>query len=547
MGLHGRGSSFLLRARREAETRKRAPDPWKKRGLSRLEKVVRFIEFCPVTKGIRLGEKLKLLPDQVDFLRAIYDRPADQPVRLAVKSAPRGNGKTGLLAPLTLCHLLGPEAEPRGEVYSAAIDRQQAGIMYAEMEAIILHPSTGFAGRVNTLRVHKRIEVLDGDGKGSRYEALSSDARRAHGLSPTLWVYDELAQAKDAELLDNLQTAMGKRDRSLGVIISTQAPSDEHALSQIIDDGLSGADPSIVVHLLAAPDDADVFDPEVLRSVNPAIGKFLNEADLLFDLERAKRNGAFEGKYRNLRLNQRVDADQDARLCHAAEWKKSGLPVDRAGLRGRRCWGALDLSGKHDLTSFTLVFPDDADPPGFDVLQWFWTPADQIDGPERRAGESEKLREWIRAGFIAAIPGPIIRYDFVATTVAELAREFDIQAIAYDRYKIQDFLADLLKADAEFPAPLHEFGQGYVSIAPAVDWFDEVTRTGRLRHGSNPVLTSCVVNAVLVSDPAGNRKIHKGRSRGRGPVRIDGAVTLVMALMLAKKAPPKFDVLAMVA
>jgi phage terminase large subunit-like protein len=448
---------------------------------------------------------------------------------------------------LALCHLLGPEAEPRGEVYSAAIDRGQAAIMYGEMEAIILHPATDFASRVNTGRVHKRIEVIFGDGAGSKYEALSSDARRAHGLSPTLWVYDELAQAKDAELLDNLQTAMGKRDRSLGVIISTQAPSDEHPLSQLIDDGLSGADPSIVVHLLAAPEDADVFDPEVLRSVNPAVGHFLQEGDLLFELERAKRNGAFEGKFRNLRLNQRVDADQDARLCHAAEWKKCAARIDRASLRGRKCWGALDLSGKHDLTSFTLIFPNDDEAPVFDVLQWFWTPEDQIDGSERRAGESEKLREWIRAGYIEAIPGPIIRYDFVARTVTELAKEFDIQSIAYDRYKIEDFLADLLKADANFPVPLQEFGQGYVSLGPAVDWFDEVTRTGRLRHGSNPVLTSCVVNAVLVADPAGNRKIHKGKSRGRGPVRIDGAVTLCMALMLAKKAAPKFDVLAMVA
>ena len=46
------------------------------------------------------------------------------------------------------------------------------------------------------------IEVRKGDGMGSKYEALSADARRAHGLAPTFWAYDELAQAKDRELLD---------------------------------------------------------------------------------------------------------------------------------------------------------------------------------------------------------------------------------------------------------------------------------------------------------------------------------------------------------
>jgi phage terminase large subunit-like protein len=78
--------------------------------------------------------------------------------------------------------------------------------------------------------------------------SLSADARRAHGLSPTLWVYDEMAQAKSRELLDNLTTAMGKRARSLGIVISTQAPRDDHPLSQLIDDGLSGADPGVHVH-----------------------------------------------------------------------------------------------------------------------------------------------------------------------------------------------------------------------------------------------------------------------------------------------------------
>ena len=66
--------------------------------------------------------------------------------------------------------------------------------------------------RCNIQRFRKSIEVLAGDGKGSKYEALSADGRRAHGLAPSFWAYDELAQTKDRLLLDNLQTAMGKRD-----------------------------------------------------------------------------------------------------------------------------------------------------------------------------------------------------------------------------------------------------------------------------------------------------------------------------------------------
>ena len=158
---------------------------------------------------------MRLLPDQLRFIEDVYTREGDDRVRIAVKSEPRGNGKTGLAAALALCHMLGPEAEPRGEVYSAAIDRQQAALLFNEIEAII-DAVPEFAARVNIIRHFKKIEVTDGAGRGTIYEALSADARRAHGLAPSFLVYDELAQAKDRTLLDNLRTAMGKRKASLG-------------------------------------------------------------------------------------------------------------------------------------------------------------------------------------------------------------------------------------------------------------------------------------------------------------------------------------------
>src|SRR5262249_53861852 len=154
LGLRGPGSSKFVAARK-AGAKRRARETWDDPKLSRLDRVIAFITAMPITKGIKAGEPYALLADQYAFLAAIYDRPDDNPVRLAVKSLPRGNGKTGLIAPLALCHLLGPEAEPRGEVYSAAIDRQQAGIIFTEREAILI-ACPHLAARVNTVRWHKR-------------------------------------------------------------------------------------------------------------------------------------------------------------------------------------------------------------------------------------------------------------------------------------------------------------------------------------------------------------------------------------------------------
>ncbi|MCE7028930.1 terminase large subunit [Jiella avicenniae] len=543
MGLRGPGARRMKEARAALPARKRVL-PWQRKGLTRAERVIRFLQWLPITKGPLAGKRMRLLPEQREFVTEIYgdlDEKGLRRRRIGIKSEPKGNGKTGLCAGLVLCHLLGPESEPRGEVYSAAVDGQQAGIIYAECEAIIAQVPE-FAARVNCTRFHKRLEVLSGAGAGSIYAAMSADARKGHAIAPSLFVFDELAQVPDRELLDNLLNGLGKRKEALGLIISTQAPDDNHALSQMIDDGLSGADPSIFVQLISAPPEADPFAEATWFACNPALGKYLSVKEMREAAARARRIPAFEPSFRNLRLNQRVDAREDNRIVTASVWRAGAVPVDRESLRGRVCFGALDLSGKHDLTSLTLAFPDDDPEPTFDVLQFCWTPEGQLGG--RRPAEQERFREWIAAGHIAAVPGPTIRYGFVAAELVKLSAEFDLQVIGFDRWRIDDFRQDLQEVDANFPVPLEPFGQGFKEMGPAVDWFAELALTGRIRHGGNPVLTAAVAGAITDSDPAGNLKIAKDKSNGRGPVRIDPAVTLVMALELCKRfeASPKVDV-----
>jgi phage terminase large subunit-like protein len=172
--------------------------------VKRSTRLISWIEPLPVTKGHLTRQRMKLMPAQKQFIRKVYDNPQ---IRLAVLSAPRGSGKAGLAAGLCLAHLMGTKAIQRGETYSAAIDRGRAVILHREMVAIA-KPVEGLAARIRVSRHFKRIEVLDGPGSGSTYEALSNDARRGHGLAPSFWIYDELGQAKDRELLEALTTAM---------------------------------------------------------------------------------------------------------------------------------------------------------------------------------------------------------------------------------------------------------------------------------------------------------------------------------------------------
>jgi phage terminase large subunit-like protein len=490
----------------------------------------------PITKGKLIGTKLRLLPDQREFIQAVYG--ASEKIRLAIYSQPRGNGKTGLIAGLTLCHLLGPEAEPRGECYSAAKDLEQAGIIFREMEATIL-AIPEFAVRVNITRWHKRIEVRAGDGIGSTYAALTAEAHRAHGLSPTFWAFDEMAQAADREMFDNLQTGMGKRKHSLGVVISTQASDDDHPLSQIIDDAKTGADKSIILQLRSAPPEADPFDPITIRGVNPALGIFLDESDIFAEAERAKRMPSFESAFRNLRLNQRVALYSRDQLFTPQQWERGVAPIDPAIFTdGRPVFGGLDLSARADLTALVLAAEDNEG--NVHLMPFAWMPADQI--AQHMVRDRAPYDVWIKENQITAVPGSTIDYDWCAQTIGNIMETMNVVRINFDRWRIEIFRQSLARFGVA--APMQEMRQSFQGMTPCIEAFEALVLAGKIRHGGQPLLRWCFANAAVTRDAQNNRKLDKAKAFGR----IDVAVAALMAVGAMKASTePTVEVASLVA
>ena len=250
------------------------------------------------------------------FIRDIYEpyKGGRRVVRRAILSIARKNGKTALIAALALANLIGPEAIANGEIYSAANDHDQAGIIYkfarqmlelapALMRHIDLVPST---------------KTMVARPTGSIYRAVSREAGTKHGLLPSVVIYDELAQAKSRALYDVFDTSFGARKEPLFIAISTQSNDPEHILSKLIDDGLSQVDPSIICHLYAADEDCDLDNQHQWKKANPALDVFRDREDLATAIRKAMRMPAEEPKVRNLFLNQRVSPL--APLISREEW-----------------------------------------------------------------------------------------------------------------------------------------------------------------------------------------------------------------------------------
>lgn len=529
MALRGVGAKPLSE-RGKVEVRER---PWDEPGLTRAQRVIAFCEDLPITAGKLAGSKMGLRPWQCDFINDVYsdDEDGNRPVRTAVLSMGRKNGKTQLAAALALCHLVGPEAEPRGEVYSCALTRDQAAKLFAEMVAI-LKAHRELDDRCNIIRFTKQIEVLEGDGEGSIYAALSADAGSKLGLSPSFVVYDELGSAPNRALFDAMDTATGARDNPLMMVISTQAAADHAVMSELIDYGLKVQagdvdDPSFHLTLYAAPQDSDPWAPETWALANPAMGDFRSLEDVKRQAGQARLVPSKEAAFRNLILNQRVSAV--SRFIHKAEWDANGAAVDLASLDGRECYGGLDLGATRDLTAFVLVFPDGYG--HFDVVPRFFMPEGNIE--DRSHEDRVPYDVWAKQGLVTLIPGATIDPGFVADALVTASTRYNIQSIAYDRWRIEDLRREVGLLGGMLP--LAPFGQGFKDFSPAVDILERCVAEKLLRHGSNPVLNMCAANAVVTRDPAGGRKLDKAKAAGR----IDGLVALAMALSISKRREPE--------
>jgi len=529
MGLRGKGAKPKGGRQQTGGDQAETPRPWERKGLSRAERVIKFIETeLVITAGEHAGRPFKLRRWQKRFIRAVYatGRNRRRKVRTAVLSMARKNGKSALAAALCLAHLVGPECEERGQCYSAAADRDQASLIFNELEALIQRVPW-IEERVNVKRFTKEIEDLT---TGSIYKALSSDAKTKHGFSASFIIYDELAQAPNRTLFDVLTTSTGARAEPLTIVISTQAADDFHVMSELIDYGLAVQreeveDPTFHLELYAAPEGADLLDEDAWQAANPALGDFRSLEEMRTAAQQAVRIPSREPAVRNLYLNQRVEAEE--RFIPAAEWDACADSYTERDLRGRPCFGGLDLGSTRDLTSLGLYFPHD----GGALLSWSWCPGDNLR--EREERDRVPYRQWADKGLIEPTPGRGTDKRYVALRLAEIAAVYDVQLIGFDRWSMAEL--ERILAEEGIDLPLQPFGQGYREQGPAVRALEEAILNRTLRHNANPLLTWAVSNVVPNTDPTGAVKLDKDRARER----IDPVVAAVMAIGLAAREPER--------
>lgn len=483
---------------------------------------VNFIECLCHTKGTWAGKPFELIDWQEQIIRDIFGTIKPNGYRqftTAYVEIPKKMGKSELAAAVALLLTCG-DGEERAEVYGCAADRQQATIVF-DVAADMVRMCPALNRRVKILASQKRIVYQP---TNSFYQVLSAEAYSKHGFNIHGVVFDELHTQPNRKLFDVMTKGSGDARMQPLYFLITTAGTDTNSICyethQKAKDILEGRkiDPTFYPVIYGADENDDWTDPAVWKKANPSLGITVGIDKVQAACESAQQNPAEENAFRQLRLNQWVK--QAVRWMPMDKWDACAFKVTEESLRGRVCYGGLDLSSTTDITAFVLVFPPLDEDDKYVVLPYFWIPEDTLDLRVRR--DHVPYDVWEKQGFLQTTEGNVVHYGYIEKFIEQLGEKFNIREIAFDRWGAVQMVQNL--EDMGFTVV--PFGQGFKDMSPPTKELMKLTLEQKIAHDGHPVLRWMMDNIFVRTDPAGNIKADKEKSTEK----IDGAVATIMGL-----------------
>ena len=447
---------------------------------------------------------------------------------------PKKNFKTTTAAGIALKALY--DDTPNGaHVYSAGPTREQAGYIYRIASEMIdqcprLQKVDGKP--VKRYPRDKRIYIPTRD---SFYQALSSDASYNDGINPSVAVIDEIHRHKNGDLIAVIDEGVAMRENPLVVMLTTAGETragfawEWHEYARKVSERIID-DPAFYAVIYGAPDEADPWDEATWIACNPAIASGIMSIDKVRDKARkAKGIPSAELDFRRLRLNQWLSNTH--KWLNRVHWDQCGGLMPRPEqLKGRVCYGGIDLGESDDFSAFVLVFPWDGGE-GYDIVAHLYLPEQALG---KRKDIEGQLRAWARAGFITTVPGDVMDHGRIEADVRDAADRYELREVGFDPWKMKQMSARL----SEEGLPMAACKMSPQTMSEPCRWLEVLLAKRLINHGGHPVLRWMADNAVVRRDASGNIRPDKDKSASK----IDGITALVVALERAMVQQPEADV-----
>ena len=455
----------------------------------------------------------------------------------------RKNGKTELAAGIAILMLLG-DAEPAGQVYSIALDKEQAEIVFKKAVSMVTK-SPRLQADLTTFTTSVYCPALN-----AAFKPLSGNPDGKHGFSASGLIGDEIHEWKSGDLYQFIHDSEGARRQPLEFLISTAGKKGTYAEEVFeeclkIQDGLIEDKETLVVIYAADPDD-DWNDPKVWKKANPNLGVSKKLEYMKSQCHEARQKPRLENNFKNYHLNIWTDqaslwlpinsVDDEGRKFG---WDHCKGPMnwqylaDR--LAGLTCFGGMDLSSVNDLSGLVWYFPeqDGLDTPV--LLPRFFKPEALLNVHAKR--DRLPYPKWRDIGALNATPGNVVDYAFIKEQIYKDGEKYQIAhagalkletgqgGLAIDRWNATQISVELQQEGL----PIVMFGQGFFSMSSPSKELERLVISNSIHHGGHPVLREHAKVVSTVENPAGDIKPAKNKSTQR----IDGIVAAIMGIGIA--------------
>lgn len=480
---------------------------------------------CRHSKGRWAGEPFDFTPDCWEhFIKPLYGwkrKDGSRRFRQAFDFEPKKNGKSTKCAVLSLFHTTG-DGEPAPEVYGAAKNRQQAGIVFNEAK-LMVRTSPVLSSLLRIVDTKKTIHY---DATGGFYRCLSADAGTQEGLNISALIRDELHALKDRELYEALKYG-GAARRQPVIIDITTAGSDKDSIcyelysyAKQVERG-EVIDTSFLPYIREAGEEDDFDNPATWAKANPSWGITIDPEVFRQEWAAAKRSGPSAwSSFLRYRLNLWIEDITDwlpVEMWDACNGEPTFPP-------GADVFGGLDLSSTTDLTSFVLWCPAT-----YSIRVWFWIPREAFKWRERR--NKTRIDQYEGTGDLRVMDGARIDHDIIERDVVEICKGYNVKKIGADPYNAVDLLMRL-SDNHRHGLPVESYRQGMLHLSPPMKYVEGLILGKAIRHGGHPVLRWNFRNVAVKSDESENKRPVKNKS----PDKIDGIVALLMAVGVGMKA-----------
>jgi phage terminase large subunit-like protein len=408
------------------------------------------------------------------------------------------------------------DGEPEAEVYVGASKEKQARYVH-DIGKGILRNSPFLRARFDGW--HQKFAKIYGVDKeggvtGSFYDTVSSESSTQDAINPYLTLLDECHAHKTGDLRNVLTSGMGARAQPLELNISTAGIAWEGGWWKDSRDEaeamLSGDIPEDdnLFALFYEPDEgldwktSDLY----LQHAHPNLGVSVILSNLEKDRRAAIRDPKKENEFRTKQGNEWTQ--QTDRMIDMDEWKACPSEIDLEELRGRLCYGGVDLGKTQATSAYVLVFPPNVPDGAWSVLGWYWITQGLID---RRRRRDRPYIDWAKRGLIEVCPGPVRNDDLVRDRIAASADLYQVAEVGFDPFNAPDLMRRLQDED----------GIKVVSIAQTFKYLSAPTKKlldlvslGRWNHGGDPVMRYHARNIGQQEDGKGNIQPSRKTSAG---------------------------------